>query len=132
MDVRTLREILAYLDAHYVPDKRWQDRQTGHFLTQDKPVVRLWASAFTKDDPPKFYMACQDISITKIMLAEGCEMEFIQPYFRNLIALLDSFLDARCACVPGPNGELGAHCDFHKEVFGSSDEMEAQNVRNIT
>jgi len=86
---------------------------------QNYPVLRLELMAYTQEEPPRFFRVWKRIPRNELDgMSEEKLIDFLYVNFSALAAALDSFLDAECKCVPGPNGEVGEHCEYHKGIYG--------------
>ena len=110
--------ILDKIERDAARDPRWAWRALSYQMPAQRVVVRVFLSAHTHDEPPRFFMTRIDIPKKDLIRPIPHLLALLESHFANLSETLDTFLDERCKCVPASNGMIGDHCEFHKGIYG--------------
>ena len=99
----------------------WRSIYPWHKLPQDQHTVFLGLSGLTNDDPVRCYMTFIRVASSLLeQAAKGHRINsLVHTYIHELLIELNTFLDKRCECQPGPDGQLGPKCPWHESMWPS-------------
>lgn len=102
-------------------DPRWDELHLQCVTKQNDTHRFLVLSGMTMhktEGMPKFFVAWKRLSpeeTDRLMLYSRSQIHsVVESWIMNLILRLDSYLDERCKCIPGPHGEPGETCAWHE------------------
>lgn len=105
---------------HWEPDSRWLFEPKVKCITvSDRRDFYVEAYGVAGPEPPRYFKTFVWIDPEELRGKNPMNMKaFANSWVTNLMCTLETFLDPKCECKPGPTGQPGEHCDFHKKVFG--------------